>query len=108
MKKDDIKFIREHLTKRDMYEALAEESSELAQAALKYIRAYKMNNNYTPKKEIDADNSLSEEIMDVLICLYVLGIHIPTNEEIANNFKISRWANRLNDDIHFKEMDGVV
>ena len=62
--------IIKQLPRRDRLEALAEEANELSQAALKLIRAEKLNQNPTPKTEYEAKTSLLEEFYDVLICAY--------------------------------------
>ena len=83
------------LPRRDKLEALAEEASELAQAALKVIRAEKLSQNPTPKTEDEARTTLLEEFYDVLICALALGIIIPGEETLLNNFKVKRWADRI-------------
>ena len=69
-------FVSNNLTEREKLEQLAEEATELAQAALKAIRAKKLSNNSTPTTEEIADMNLAEEVDDVLmcICLYYGGV----------------------------------
>lgn len=69
-------FVSNNLTEREKLEQLAEEATELAQAAPKAIRAKKLSNNSTPTTEETADMNLAEEVDDVLmcICLYYGGV----------------------------------
>lgn len=91
---NELKIIRQ-LPKRDLYEALAEESAELSQAALKCIRAEKLNKNVTPKTEQEALDNLKEELLDVAVCAFIMGIPLPNEKDILSNFKLNRWASRL-------------
>lgn len=87
--------IIKQLPRRERLEALAEEANELSQSALKLIRAEKLSQNPTPKTEDEAKTSLLEEFYDVLICALSLGIIIPGEETLLNNFKVKRWADRI-------------
>lgn len=75
---------------------LAEECTELAQAALKYRRAAGMaEGNPTPTTEDEAYISVQEEMADVLTVMYVLyhaGFSYPAAEI---NYKLSRWTKRI-------------
>lgn len=80
----------------EMLAGLAEESSELAMAALKYRRAIDKTNP-APVSSVEAYNNLLEEVGDVFNILFVLGIlhpDIPIQHYI-NSSKIARWRNRL-------------
>ena len=73
---------------------LAEECAELAQAALKMIRAKEHD---TPISEVDAKVQLVEESADVMLCID----HVLTErqKQIVNDFmsiKAERWEQRLN------------
>lgn len=65
-------FILEKLDERTLLEQLAEEASELSQAALKLIRAKGLNNNNTPVGEQEAMLSLALEYMDLLMVYSML------------------------------------
>ena len=71
---------------------LAEESSELSQACLKYRRAL---NGLTPKTKEEEIDNLIEEMADVLLNIeqiyYLLGNDIKPKIENMQNFKGSRW-----------------
>lgn len=95
MNKNENMAIIKQLPRRDRLEALAEEANELSQSALKLIRAEKLSQNPTPKTEYEAKTSLLEEFYDVLICALSLGINIPSEETLLNNYKVKRWANRI-------------
>lgn len=84
--------IRELLSERAAYEQLAEESAELAQAALKYVRALNPQDNPTPMHPVDAYVNVVEEAADVYLVLQVLGV--PIDIDLATK-KADRWINRL-------------
>lgn len=65
-------FILKKLDERTLLEQLAEEASELSQAALKLIRAKGLNNNNTPVGEQEAMLSLALEYMDLLMVYSML------------------------------------
>ena len=81
------------LPDRDLLEQLAEESAELSQAALKFIRARGMSQNPTPISEDEALASLKEEANDVLIVLEILGFVDQRN--VRDWRKLVRWAKRI-------------
>lgn len=81
------------LPDRDLLEQLAEESAELTQAALKCIRAQGYSKNPTPLSCEDALQNLREEINDVLIAAYVLGL--VDGSCITDWHKLVRWARRI-------------
>lgn len=98
-----IEYILDTLTERELLEQLAEEASELAQAALKLIRAAGMNNNPTPKTKENAVNNLVEEFYDVYNIWYLLwqlddDISDRADMYLAGRLeynKLQRWARRL-------------
>ena len=95
MSNDENMTIIKQIPRSERLEALAEEANELSQAALKVIRAEKLSQNPTPKTEDEARTTLLEEFYDVLICALSLGIIIPGEETLLNNFKVKRWADRI-------------
>ena len=88
----DKNYILSVLDARTLLEQLAEEASELAQAALKFIRAAEYSNNPTPITLQEAQVSLDEELHDVLAVASLLGIIEYDDDE---NPKWKRWAERL-------------
>lgn len=87
--------IREHLTEEELLAQLAEEATELAQAALKLRRVYD-GKNPTPVTHDVAFDNLKEEIADVMLVIDVLGVgrdHMERCMRQAN--KLSRWMKRL-------------
>lgn len=92
-----IDYIRENVPQPELLAQLAEEASELAQAALKLRRVYD-GTNPTPVKRSEAFSNLQEEIADVRLLLEVLqldgGIYIAEYHKIMNA-KLHRWADRL-------------
>lgn len=77
----------------ELLAGLAEEASELAQAALKLRRAYDQTNP-TPVGEEDAYDDLMEEIADVELYLDQMSINRQRIEEIKG-VKAFRWVKRL-------------
>lgn len=95
--------ITKKLNERELLEQLAEEASELSQAALKLIRAAGYSNNTTPVKEKEAIENLVTEFNDVLVSWSVLlkSRHAIRSELIVQTAngekrkKLERWAERL-------------
>ena len=92
-----IDVIREMMPLAEVMTQLAEEASELAQAALKYRRTLS-NANPTPVSRREAETKLLEEIADVKLCLHVAGLEevrhkIRVNRTITQ--KADRWMKRL-------------
>lgn len=86
-----IDYLREYVSKEALYEQLAEESCELGQAALKYIRAMG-NGNPTPMNENVAYSQIFEEFADVYLCMVVLDIFVRSD---VLDQKLERWYNRV-------------
>ena len=105
--KDYRKFILEKLDERTLLEQLAEEASEVAQAALKLIRAKELSSNNTPVREQEGMLSLALEYMDLLMVYDMLlekdrkilkitkANGIAPKKDMKYYFKWSRWAERL-------------
>lgn len=93
------KYVREELASRDMLEQVAEEASELSQAALKLIRALGMSGNPTPTISEQAFSDFREETQD-LLCVLRLVFADSAWERITNIDdypKYRRWARRIED-----------
>ncbi len=88
---DDRQLVSSLLSEPAKYEQLAEEASELAQAALKVARIIR-NENPTPVTIEQAKSHLVEEYTDALLAAETLDIR--KDEKIAKE-KISRWVKRL-------------
>lgn len=84
-------YIRSNLSLAAMLEQLAEEASELSQAALKKARKLR-EENPTPKSLSEIDNNLSEEATDVELCLDVLNQKPMLR---IYEFKLDRWYRRV-------------
>lgn len=89
---DTKNIVRARLTTRDLLEQLAEECAELAQAALKVIRANGMSANATPITAQSAYSKIVEESGDVLMLLDLLRL---ADIDTSDNPKWERWAARL-------------
>ena len=88
----EVAYVRNHLPNRVLLEGMAEECCELAQAALKLIRAVD-GINPTPASPEACLEKLHEEVGDVLMVIEALGlIH---DGMTAGNPKWERWMNRI-------------
>lgn len=90
---EKVAYIQKKLDRRTLLEGLAEEASELSQAALKVIRAERLSKNYTPVSAYDAMQMLTEELNDVMTIAYILGI-LP-GVFYPSDKKTDRWVERL-------------
>ena len=97
------KYIEENLSAAVAYEQLAEECSELTQAALKIAR-FLRGENPTAKSFAQLENNLTEEISDVSVCLDLLSLE--ANCEIKAS-KLERWYKRLKEKNTLKIGDKV-
>lgn len=90
-----IEYIRDQIPEEELLVQLAEEASELAQAALKFHRVLD-GRNPTPVRLSEAWANLQEEISDVFLCLTVLEIN-PVDQEylVSMQNKLDRWVGRL-------------
>lgn len=91
----EVEKIRARLKERDLLLQLAEESAELAQAALKTARVL-AKTNPTPVTFEGAWDNLVEEYADVLLSARAMAIR-PTDAEVVvvMDKKSRRWASRL-------------
>ena len=90
---EKVAYVQKKLDRRTLLEGLAEEASELSQAALKVIRAERLSKNYTPVSAYDAMQMLTEELNDVMTMAYMLGI-LP-GVFYPSDKKTDRWVERL-------------
>ena len=88
--------IRELLEGTELLAQLAEETAELGKAALKLRRAID-GTNPTPISVEEAFGNFEEEIVDVLLCLDVLGYDLQELSKYRGimDGKRERWVNRL-------------
>lgn len=88
----DIEHIAAFLTAHEKWGQLAEEASELSQAALKMQRLF-MPTNKPRKTYAECVDNVYEEIADILVCLDVLGISHSADEiNRIRREKEQRWA----------------
>lgn len=85
-----INMVRETIPRPALYEQLAEECSELAQASLKMARKLR-NENKTPVTIDEARENVKEEYTDIILCAEILGIK-PSGDIMTS--KIRRWVTR--------------
>ena len=86
----NCKHIREAVPTAALYEQLAEECTEAAQAALKMVRSIRGEN--PPRYDKGLLFHLQEELMDIMLCCDVLEMDM--NEYIAQT-KAQRWVDFL-------------
>lgn len=94
---EKMQYIIDCIPTEELLAQLAEEASELAQAALKLRRTYS-DVNPTPVPKEDAVKNLLEEIADVSLVINMLGFNTDRNEVICREImakKTDRWADRL-------------
>ena len=94
---DPMDIVRGNVPQEELLAQLAEECTELAQAALKLRRTY-IKTNPTPVKRREATNTVIEEIADVKLCLHACGFEKVSTLIECNRImgtKADRWANRL-------------
>lgn len=94
-----MKKINDYLTTPDLLCQLAEEASELAQAALKLKRAMD-GTNPTPMSVEECVENMDEEIADVSLLVDLLGYnkkeHLLSQIRVVQR-KAERWLKRLED-----------
>lgn len=92
------KKVSDILPKTEILAQLAEEASELAQAALKLRRALD-NTNPTPKSVEECRKAFEEEYADVMVCMAALDFSDDRKAyeriEIIASEKYYRWLSRL-------------
>ena len=87
--------IREQLGTPELLTQLAEESAELAQAALKHRRAL-TGDNPTPTSAAKTAANLVEEMADVELCISMLSTPEDNHQKRGiKRFKATRWLERL-------------
>lgn len=102
VRQEKMQFIVDKLGKEEVLTAVAEEASELAQAALKLRRAYS-GKNYTPNTDYICLEDMAEEMADLELCIEVLKNSLPGEQAIflnnrkpaIKNKKLDRWVKRL-------------
>ena len=95
----ELNYITDKLGEAELLCQLAEEATELAQAALKLRRAITQVNP-TPKTVEECRDDLAEELADVSLCLDALGLDTTDRALMllmvnTVNRKCQRWAGRL-------------
>lgn len=89
-----VKRIQDEVPVNDLYNELAEEASELSQAALKMVRVGNPTNP-TPTSLNEAYVKLIEEFTDVLnVGARVLGLE---PDWLVGDYKLYRWTKRLDE-----------
>lgn len=99
---NNLRYITENVSRSEILAQLAEEASELSQAALKMRRA-EDGKNPTPMSTNDGRLALLQEWADVNLCAMALsetGLDLGTYEtQVIIESKANRWANRLSENI---------
>lgn len=84
--------IRDKLSNTDLLIQLSEECNELSAAITKLVRKIR-DNNPTPKTLPEIEDSITEEMTDVILCLDMLNGYY-TDYNIYTT-KLKRWVERL-------------
>jgi NTP pyrophosphatase (non-canonical NTP hydrolase) len=92
-----MNIIKQKVPVTELLAGLAEEASELAQAALKLRRVYD-GTNPTPVKEEDAMERLYEEMADVKLYCSMLNINAKYISDVMQT-KLQRWEQRLMEEV---------
>lgn len=93
-REEKLNYIRSRLTRADLFAQLAEEASELSQAASKMARYY--NDRNTPANDYDVlVMSLVEEHADVATAFEALNWNDKEMRAEISEHKIDRWYKRL-------------
>jgi NTP pyrophosphatase (non-canonical NTP hydrolase) len=92
-----MNIIKQKVPVTELLAGLAEEASELAQAALKLRRVYD-GTNPTPVKEEDALERLYEEMADVKLYCSMLNINAKYISDVMQT-KLQRWEQRLMEEV---------
>lgn len=90
-KQDELDYIKDKLSMATRLECLAEEASELAQAALKTARILR-NENPTPVTLGEAKKSLTEEFTDVCLSADMAEVGY---KDVMYDMKLHRWYNKI-------------
>ena len=99
-KQNMIETIRNKTPYTEQLAILAEECTELAQAALKMRRVVDLNASPTDETIESAVRNMREEVADVLTCMLVIGDYINDIEPSPSvkrtiDYKIKRWCDRI-------------
>ena len=87
------KVVKGNLSEASLYEQMAEEATELAQACLKKARILR-GENPTPVSNRTADMEVLEELTDVHVASSILGLKVDSGLFL---YKTNRWAERIQD-----------
>lgn len=98
-KERNAEIIREKVPINEIYMELAEEASELSQAALKMCRIGSQTNP-TPKSREEAYANLIEEFTDVINIANLLDIPFDFKESAR---KLERWVSRIEESSRSKQ-----
>lgn len=90
MENSKLHTIRKYIGKPALYEQLAEECTELAQASLKKARKLR-GENYTPKTDDEINHEILEEFTDVLLVADTLMLKM---DPYIYAEKLDRWIAR--------------
>lgn len=97
-----LRFISGSLDDTALLLGIAEEASEVIQAAMKLLRAKGTVFNPTPVTLEEAEEELKQELKDLLLVLFVAEVDVEDllYEALSvDNKKIDRWAERIKEAI---------
>lgn len=87
----DLEIVRIGLSQAAIYEQMAEECTELAQALLKKARKIR-GENFTPKTMEEIDSDIAMELADVTVCADTLNLEPDFRIKCQ---KLNRWIDRI-------------
>ena len=88
-----VGYINDNVPRRELLEQLAEESSELAQSALKLCRALEDAHNRTETTQREAVQNMAEELVDVLNAYTaVFGDWEAVEKAVEQSKRSSKWG----------------
>lgn len=82
-----------YITEPAAYEALGEECTELAQAALKMARVLRAENP-TPVSQQEAFEMVREELTDVVSCAIALGLEVDDDQSVRKFQRMQERSKR--------------
>lgn len=89
-----MEYVKRYVPRRARLEQVAEEATELAQAALKLIRA-EGTDNPTPTSRTEAKKHFWEEVADINNAISAIGWKSPEIQMEMEEMKMIRWAERI-------------
>lgn len=102
-----LNYVKENVDFKERLAQLAEETTELAKAALKYRRTLD-DENPTPISKDEAFKNLLEEIDDVALCLDIVSLKWRVEfNSLQRERKLKRWVKRIEEKSQKGDVDNA-